>query len=151
MKKTLSFLLVIALATLFCSTFSYSEELKVIDFENLSSLTAEELLSCDKQIEEEKAKRGLSTSLPDGNYIVGKDIAPGDYVIKYFGFTDNYQVDIIIYADETMDWDHRILTQPYRNNGEAKLHLEEGQVLSVEYGHKNGAIIIEKADPLFMY
>lgn len=114
---------------------------------DISSMTDEELLNFDNQIESEKVNRGYLTPLPQGKYLVGRDIAAGYYLIKgrpakrYFSFLVRiYDTD----AEETCLYDVNPI-----DTADIKIYLETGNVMYVAFNPDNCSVYIEKSQPLF--
>jgi len=163
--KKLSFLVLVIIFS--CAVLSvYSEGSNVVDFDNLSSISDTDLISYKNLIETELSNRGLSTALYDGDYLVGRDIAPGYYTIKFFAYSPGYSnsnshLGVYVYiSQDIMDSyfkreidkqvDATVIQKELRDSGELQIFLEEGQVVNVWGTHKESATFIEKATPLFM-
>ena len=155
MKRLLISLVTLSLLLSCVVGSTLGEESKSVDFNDLASLSENDLLAYDKQIQEEKANRGLLTALPEGYYLVGRDIAPGYYVVRGFSYTKaeydfqtGYGLILYIFADETKE--EQIYMQRFDGDSKAQILLEEGQLFRVEEIQKNGAAYIEKSSALFM-
>ena len=160
MKK----LLIVLLASLIMSSLLFPvccEAANMIDLDNLGSLPDEKLFESYEKLGKEIAVRGSGTKLPDGVYLVGRDIAPGNYNIKYYAYgSDYYSFYIRVYLDndckikyEKEGGNIRDFVAYYydvNGSGELQFSLEEGQVVDVSSYASNGIRIIEKIQGLFM-
>lgn len=148
MKKLLVSLLLVVLFASYAIVPACSEGSRTVDFDNLSVLSDEDLLSFDSLIAAEKANRGLLTPLPDGEFLAGRDIATGYYKIRYFHNGNRYKVVITVYTDAAQSG--ITFRKAYEETGEVQILLEEGQLLVVETIFPDGAAYIEKSSALFM-
>ena len=65
---------------------------------DFSNSTVEELLQLQEQIQEELFEKGQFVEIGSGEFVVGKDIAPGSYEITFFEKSYNMCfVDLIVY------------------------------------------------------
>ncbi len=110
-KKCVSGFLSMVILLIFCSG-AYAD---AVDIENLSDA---ELLEYNITVGKEMAKRGLGTVLPGGEYLVGRDIAAGQYRIKRFEFPDHgYSVYISVYKSAELKEQYLI---DFANNRQAQ-------------------------------
>lgn len=82
MKRVLAAILIIFLLSITCSAFAESD---------FSGYSTEELYNLRNAINLELYKRendvGSTTMLPEGKYLVGEDIAPGEYIFTCIALT----------------------------------------------------------------
>ena len=84
---------------------------------DIESLTDTELLEYNITVEKELAKRGLGTVLPGGEYLVGRDIAAGQYRIRRFEFSE-YSLNNIISIYKSAELKEQYLIDLYANSRE---------------------------------
>lgn len=164
MKKIAFLIILIILAS--CLTSSYCEASKNIDLDKLAYLSDDDLLAYDNLLQTEIAKRGLSLHLSDGEYVVGKDIPAGDFLIKYYNFDKpayecNLYITLYPSIERKTSWekgdsktrgdhsDYCVLDERITRATQYKITLEDGQILVIEGSHTKSATLIEKTTSLF--
>lgn len=78
-------LVAVLLIMLFCVGFAEGSS-------DYASLSVEELLSMRSDIDAALSQKGYGTVIPDGEYVVGVDIAPGTYVVTAYKTSEAFSV-----------------------------------------------------------
>lgn len=144
--KKLSLLVVFALILAFLCSFALADD--------LSNKSSGDLLQLREQIDAELAKRGDNELLilPAGEYVVGKDIAEGQYLVHFIKINVS---GLTIKAHKTGassdDPDYEAFPMIFINNtqGDASITLEVGMTINVDIIGA-GYATIEKTKGLFM-
>ncbi len=126
MKKVFAVIITIAL---FVGTVALAETL------DLSQYTDTELISLLKEVQQEVANRHIekSADLPQGSYLVGKDIPAGTYDISVV-YKGSMWMDIYIYADGgdgEVKQDFSVFADGNYGDGTGSFHVEltDGELL----------------------
>ena len=126
MKRILAVIIVI---TLFIGTFALAETV------DLSQYNDTELISLLEEIQQEIADRHIerSANLPQGSYLVGKDIPSGSYDISVV-YKGSMWMDIYIYADGgdgDIKQDFSVFSDGNYGDGTGSFHVElsDGELL----------------------
>ena len=136
-----------------CAMISAASISAYADIPDISELSVDELVQLRDQIDTALFENGGAVELPFGDYVVGRDIAPGIYVIRphiveetedNYGY---YYYEMYENVDDDSSLDHNTVDSVQ----ELKITLEEGMLFHIEYysGPKL-ALTIEKASALFM-
>ena len=127
MKKILAIVLVFL--------FLFSNAIVIAEEINLKSYDDDELLNLLSSVQQEIADRHIakSANLPEGSYIVGKDIPVGTYDISVV-YNGSMWMDIYIYADGDEDNEKQDFTVFSNGNygdgtGNFYVDLVEGDLL----------------------
>lgn len=127
MKKILSWVLISVLLVL----PGLAEEI------DISGMTADELLTLRESINEELEQRVGSdgSEIWSGEYTVGKDILPGQYVLTLTKIVEDVNGEVRVYrdADAYEEYDYDIAELLSKDEG-YYLDLSEGMILVIEYG-----------------
>lgn len=125
---------------------------------DLSGMSVDELVELSNAVTDELYSReGSLQLLFDGDYVVGKDIPEGDYIITNFG--DDSQLFVWVYKSvelkdeydrDSSGKDYHDYFERYNMSGKShiRVSLSEGQVLSVG-GYHSCTSVIAKAKSLF--
>lgn len=159
MKRCFSVLVCILLLVLSCG---YAETTGMPTVE-LSKYSTDELVELADQIADELFDRNGLVVLYDGEYVVGKDIAVGDYIIT--DHTDDvvHRLDICVYKSESAkaeyeklqyssedyDWQDYYSYYSLYGKSDVKVTLADGEVLTTD-GHGDCRVTIAKTTKLFM-
>lgn len=135
MKKVLAIFLAALMLAAGCLALAEGEgEVAGVD---ISALSDEDLLALRGAVEDEFAKRFLSQGsdrIYDGVYIVGEDIAPGNYVISCMDAGDSV-IGYVVEIRSAMNKDGKREDVFYESpdpGTEVFLSLEEGMQLKIE-------------------
>lgn len=140
MKKVLCFILALVLTV----TPVFAAEI------DLSSLSDEELVDLQERVMEELDNRSVLTAVPltQGNYVVGTDIAAGQYIFTPVPSDDSYGGVVSIFKDPQSTTMQDLVSgkyfSPSKPDEEFHASLLDGQFILV----KDQGIMIAKAPAL---
>ena len=159
--KLFSRIFSILLVLLVLSSLSFAEgSLTALD---LSKASVEDILEMQSKIGEELYDRGESAQLFQGQYRVGKDIAPGSYILTAYSIDYSKLWKVTIYASlfhlnaliEAKEKGEKVNTPNYIEfykecfgDNTMRITLVDRQVLDITFGGKMN-VVISKAPLLF--
>lgn len=123
---------------------------------DLSGYNVEDLIELQKQISDTLFEKG-NAMLYDGDYIVGKDIPEGDFVITLH--SEDRTLVVWVYKTATSrdeydnagperDWHDYYTRADLSGKSDLRVSLSDGQMLTVR-GYEQCAATISKIEPLF--
>lgn len=150
MKRIASLMVCVLLAF---ASIAYAETASDFD---LSGYDVEDFLELQKQISDTLFEKG-NMMLYDGDYVVGKDIPAGDFVITLH--SEDRTLIVWVYKTETSrdeydnagpekDWHDYYTRTDLSGKSDLRVSLSEGQMLTVR-GYEQCAATISKIEPLF--